>query len=1013
MPRLFSTRFTFLPALIVSSFVCFAIAADPAPKPAEVRGPLPPKESQKHFRLPPGLKIELVASEPQIESPVAMAFDEDGKLWVVEMRDYPNGPGKGKPPEGRIKVLEDRDGDGFYETSTIFAEGLLFANGLMPWKGGVIVTAAPSILYLKDTDGDGKADLREVWYEGFAAQNPQLRVNHPVLGPDNWIYVANGLRGGQVIRAGKADAKPVNLSGMDFRFDPIHDRHEAISGMGQYGNAFDDWGRRFVCDNRHHLRHIVLESRYIKRNPYLAVPDVVEDTSELELGAAGAGAKVYPLSKNWTTSNLHAGRFTAACSVHIYRGNLLKDQYGHAFTCEPTGNLVHEEVLTPHGATFRSKPAREGVEFLATPDDWCRPVFLSEGPDGALYVVDMYRAVIEHPDFMPPELKNRPDLILGKDRGRIWRIVPEKADASSRGKRPNLSKATGEELVKLLEHPNAWQRTTAQRLLWERQDKKVVPALEKLVADSKEPRAQLQAAWLLDAFGELKNDVLRKLLDSDSPRLKEQGVLLAESRLATSKELWGAVGLMFREADVRLRFQVALSLGELNNDAIRRESLGFIAYYGADDRWTRLAVASAVPNQADALLTHVVANGRGKPDQTRHIATVENQLAMAKELAVLCGARRDPEEIAGVLNLLDYLSNKNAQKWQMAMLSGLAEGMGRRGERLGEVLKTLPKAPKKQVDNAFALLREAADTAGDSKQPLTERLVAVRLLAHAPWETAEPALLKLMTDSPAQEIRLGAVNALAAHPRKEVPTLLMKSWRSYTPALRREVTEAMMRQPERIQFFLDELQAGRVKPGDLDALRIRQLVNHPQPAVHDRARKLLQDNLPAERKQVLEKYQAALKLKGDAGRGKLIFQKNCATCHKVAGVGIDVGPDISDTRTKTLDALLVDVLNPNAAIDNNFINYVVTTKTGKSLTGIIAVETASSITLKRAEAQTDTVLRQDIEDIQSTGISLMPEGLEKEINVEAMADLLSFLKNWRYLDGTVPVGETPEGKKDK
>lgn len=967
-------------------------AAEPAAKvekPA-IKGPLSPKESLKHLRLPPGLRAELVAAEPQIESPVAMAFDEDGRLWVVEMRDYPNGPPKGQPSEGRIKILEDRDGDGFYEHSTLFADNLLFANGLMPWKGGVIVTAAPNVVYLKDTKGTGKADLREVWYEGFAAQNPQLRVNHPVLGPDNWVYVANGLRGGQIKKAGDADAKPINLSGMDFRFDPISGRHEAISGMGQYGNAFDDWGRRFVCDNRHHLRHIVLESRYIKRNPFLAVPDVVEDTSELEAGVAGAGAKVYALSKNWTTSNLHAGRFTAACSVHIYRGDLLPDAYrGRALTCEPTGDLVHEEVLSPAGASFRSKPPRDKVEFLATPDDWMRPVFLSDGPDGALYVVDMYRAVIEHPEFMPPELKNRPDLTLGKDKGRIWRIVPEKSERKTA--KPQLGKATNGELVKLLEHRNAWQRTTAQRLLWERQAKDAVPALAKLAVESKEPTARLHAAGLLESLGGLKDEVIRKQLADAHPGVREQAVRLAESRLAESAELQKELLGLARDPDARVRFQVALSLGEWDSERTL-PALAEIARAGLGDRWTRAAVASAVPRRGGALLVLLLDGAEKTP----------SQVDLLRELAALVGARRDPAELADVLDGVAKLP-ASALATKMAVLSGVAEGVGRRGGQLAEVLKTLPAERKTAVDRAADLLKEAAAVAGDGKREVPERLVAVRLLAHAPWETAQPVLVKLIDGSGAQEVRLASVAALAAHPRREVPDLLMKSWRSYTPALRREVTEAMLRQPERIQFFLDELQAGRVKPGDLDALRIRQLTNHPQPKVKERAQKLLAASMPAGRKDVLDKYQAALKLKGDGRKGKDVFQKNCATCHRVAEVGVNVGPDISDTRTKTPEALLVDILNPNAAIDNNFINYVVTTKAGKSLSGIIAVETASSITLRRAENQSDTILRQDIDEIQSTGLSLMPEELEKAITIDDMAHLLAFLKNWRYLDGAVPV----------
>jgi putative heme-binding domain-containing protein len=259
-------------------------------------------------------------------------------------------------------------------------------------------------------------------------------------------------------------------------------------------------------------------------------------------------------------------------------------------------------------------------------------------------------------------------------------------------------------------------------------------------------------------------------------------------------------------------------------------------------------------------------------------------------------------------------------------------------------------------------------------------------------------LSRLMRDDPLQEVRLAAVRALAAHPVKEVPGLLMKSWSSYTPAVRREVLEAMARQPDRIVYLLDEVEAKRVKPGDIDALRTRQLVNHSRPDIRERAKKLLQENLPADRKEVLEKNKAALKLKPDARNGKVIFQKNCATCHRIGDVGIEVGPNIADTLSKPPDALLVDILIPNAAIDNNYIAYTVTTKSGKVLTGIIAQETASSLTLRRAENQTDVVLRQDIDEIQSTGVSLMPDGLEKNITLQEMADLLAFLKNWRFLD---------------
>jgi putative membrane-bound dehydrogenase-like protein len=969
------------------------------PKGAE--GPLSPEQEHKTFHLDAGLKLHLVASEPQVESPVAMAFDEDGRLFVVEMRDYPNGPPPGQPGEGRIRLLEDRDGDGHYETSSVFADRLLFANGLLPWKGGLIVTAAPHILYLKDTNGDGKADQREVLFEGFTAENPQLRVSHPNLGLDCFIYVANGLRGGKVQRSGKPNPQVIDISSKDFRFDLLTERHEAITGPGQFGNTFDDWGNRFVCDNRHQLRHIVFPDHYLKRNPFLALSKVVEDTSVLPDGMLNSGGKIYPLSKNWTTSNLHAGHFTAACGVYIYRGDLLpKEYHGNAFTCDPTGNLVHREILQQNGGTFQSKPAREGVEFLATPNDWSRPVFLTHGPEGAMYMVDMYRAVIEHPQFMPPELKNRPDLNLGKDRGRIWRIVPE--GYQHKPARPKLSKASSTELVKLLAHPNAWWRVTAQRLLWERQDKSALPALKEMCASATEPLARLHSAWLLERFGALEEAQLLKLLADDNPRVRQQAVLMAEIRLPKSAALRDAIFHLAGDADSQVRFQVALTLGEVKGQE-KLAPLAKIAVAGVDDYWTRSAVISAVPEQAGALLNVLLNTNPG------FLVRSEARAEFLRELTGQVGARRDPEEVAAVFQAMEAMKIDESDYWELVTLDGLAEGLGRRGTQLSEFLKMVPAKNATWVRDAGLLLRQLSRIAADPKRNTVDRLRSVRLLAHLPFEEARPILLNLMTKDPDPTIRLGAVRSLSAHKHKDVATLLVESWSGFSPALRREATEALLRSPDRIQVLLNEVQAGRIMAADIDQARTRYLLNYKNAAISKQAAKLFQKNVAADRFQAIEKYQASLKLKGNSARGRIVFQKNCATCHRIGEVGVDVGPTISDTRTKTVEALLTDILNPNQAIDNNFVNYLVTTSSGKVLSGVITAETTSSITLKRAENQSDVILRQDIEEIVSSGVSLMPEGLEKNITIQEMADLLSFLKNWRYLDGSVPGFETDTG----
>jgi hypothetical protein len=327
--------------------------------------------------------------------------------------------------------------------------------------------------------------------------------------------------GGKVRRTGRPDAEVVDISGMDFRFDLVRDRHEPEAGAGQFGNTFDDWGHRFVCTNRNHLVPIVLPSRYVRRNPFLA-PTVAGGNQ-----AAGARRASSRSAATGRRRRCTSARSPRPVGVMVYRGTLLPEEFrGCCFTCDPTGNLVHQEVLTPSGAGFRYKPPREGVEFLATADDWCRPVSLAHGPDGALYVVDMYRAVIEHPEFMPPELKERPDLLLGKERGRIWRIVPEKH--AGKHERPQLSKATTEKLVALLEHPEAWWRTTAQRLLLERQDKTAVKPLRELAAKSKSPLGRLHAAWMLDGLNALEPEVVLALLKDENAGVRENAVRLGE-----------------------------------------------------------------------------------------------------------------------------------------------------------------------------------------------------------------------------------------------------------------------------------------------------------------------------------------------------------------------------------------------------------------------------------------------------------------------------------------------------
>ncbi len=963
---------------------------------ADVASPHSPVDAQKAFVLADSsLAIELAASEPEVIDPVAIRFDEDGRMWVVEMRDYPLGNGG----EGsRIRVLADKDGDGRFEATTTFADKLEFVTGLQPWQGGVFVTLSGAVVYMKDTNGDGRCDLEETWFEGFAEQNTQLRANHPRLALDNWIYVANGLRGGTVVCRKLKDQKPINISGMDFRFDPRTGQAEAVSGNGQFGLCFDDWGNRFVCSNRNPVRHVVIEDRYLKANPDVTVPAVMHDVA-----AWGEQSRIFPISRAWTTSNLHAGQFTAACGVHIYRGDQLPAEFkGNAFTCDPTGNLIHREILQPAGPTFTSKPAYDGKEFLASPDEWFRPVNMELGPDGALYVVDMYRCVIEHPDFVPDELKRRPDQRLGDDRGRIWRVVPANtnptrqrgSDTSPKRERGlPLSAATSDDLLALLAHPNAWQRETAQRLLVERAEAAAISPLAQLAKRDQEPLARLHAFWTLANLGALDESLLSFARGDRLPAVQRQGLILSELTPAGRRSLT-PVHLNSGDGGVRFQAQMSLlfaALPPLETPIIDAQFRRLDFLIGnAEDPWARSALLMLLgldraPEFAQTLLSkqkHSYRLGPAKIDLLENVAELSQ------------GTAREGAALATVKAAVHALSESQPEIG-VAALAGMARRWGR-----GQGSPLDPQTKKSLIPAA-----ELLPIVNNAKAPTATRSKAVALLAHA--ADGLPELVRLTDREHEQAVRVAAISALPRTSDTDAWQPLLAGLASDTPAARKAILDGLLANRERTALLLDAIEAGKVKATELEPPQVKRLTEHRDADIKERAKKLLASAIPADRAQALADYQPVLKMTGDAKLGMAIFEKNCSACHRIAGIGVNVAPDISDSRTKKLDQLLGDIIQPNRAIDNNYLGYTVRLLDGTVATGILTTETATSITLKQQGGKDAVIARSEIDELRSSGQSLMPEGLERTIPPQAMADLLSFIKNWRYLDGRTPVSLGP------
>jgi putative membrane-bound dehydrogenase-like protein len=941
--------------------------------------------------------------EPDVIDPVAMAFDEDGRIYVAEMRGYPNGGvATGNLTSGRIKLLEDRDGDGFYEHSTVFADNLRLPSGLQPWKGGLLVADAPSIVYFEDTDGDGKADRQRTLYTGFSLVNSEQLINSLQWGLDNWVYGMAGNEGGTIASPEKKDMPAVTLRGRGVRFHPeTPGSLEPTSGGGQYGLAADDWERWFTATNSQHLRHIVLPDHYLRRNPSLPVSAVT-----LDIPDHGAACKVFRLSplEAWrvertrrraggpdaqrfpATELVPGGYVTSGCSPVVYAADLFPPEYrGNTFMCDPANNLVHRDVLVENGATFTAGRAggEADREFLASTDTWFRPVWLSVGPDGALYLLDFYREAIETPLSLPEDIQKMMN-VESRGKGRIWRIVPEGAP---RGKRPALRNATSEALAGHLADPNVWWRLTAQRLLVERQDKSVASTLRRLAGEARVAPGRAHALWTLDGLGALDEALIEQALKDPDPGVREQALRLADARLRSSAALRTAVTALADDPVPRVRFQAAFTLGEADGPETAA-ALARVLRRDVGDPWTQTAVLSSAVRSAPALLQELARD----PGFTTNAPT--GQLQVLTRLAALVGARANDAELAGALSLLAQPRKEGGAGCQVAVLQGLGQGLQNSGRPLARLWDDPPPPLAQAVAGARPFFQQAAAAARDEKRPLAERVGAARLLGYGPFALASGPLEGLLAPQEPAELQMAAVRAMALHTDTKVPGLLLEPWASYSPVLRREVLEALLGRPDRIAALLTAIEKKEVLPNQIEPARLEQLRRLPDAGLRKRAQTLLAGQGSPDRRKVIAAYGPALDMKGDTERGRAVFKKICSTCHRLENVGVEVGPDLlSALRNKSREQLLTDILDPSREVDPRYINYQVTDKAGRSFTGMIAAETASSITLRRAEKAEDTLLRSQIDTIEATAKSVMPEGLEAQLGKQDVADVIAYLQS--------------------
>lgn len=962
-------------ATVWGAFGALLVLLGPATAADRASGPLSPQGELATFQLAdPSLRLELVAAEPDVVSPVAIAWDEDGRLFVAEMTDYPTGP-----RSGRIRLLEDRDGDGRIDRATVFAEGLAFPTGVLPWGGGVLVTAAPDVLFLRDGDGDGRADDRRIVLTGFGQGNPQLRVNGLTWGLDNWVYGANGRSDGEIHRAGEPAGKAVSIRRRDFRFRPSTGEVESVAGFSQFGLPRDDWGNRFPSWNTIPIRHVVIEERALSRNPYLA-----ESSSVASILDPSDGGRLHAISPAPTTFNREStAYFNASCGPTIYRGDALGGPYrGNAFVCESLTNLVHRRILEPAGPTFLARRGEPGREFLASSDPCFRPVNLATGPDGALYVVDFYREMVEHPQFVPQALREAVDFRRWNDRGRIWRIVPRGGLAADRSRVPRPGQSRPPALVALLGHANGWWRDTAQRLLVERQDRSVVPALAGAVLTSKNPLARLHALWTLEGLDALDETSVAHALHDPHPDVRASAADLAARRPGLAGDLLSLAD----DPEVRVRIRVAIALGDLDDERAGM-ALARIAARDVGDEWVRLAVLSGLRDQAWPFLQALLA---ANPGWLEEPTAAQGQL-LAQTGSIL-GARRRPAELRALAARLAPGPEGHPEGGKIALLAGFADGSARAGQPLRNLLASPPPGWREVVPGIAALLDRARAIAGSGQAAPDHRALALTVLARCRPETAADLVADLLDPKQPAAVQAAAARAISEVGSHDLAARVLGRWGRLASSTKRDVQAAMTGSTALAAQLVTALEDDTIAPAELeptvrDALRLT-----PDPALRQRVGAVLAKSAPPDRSGVLRAFQPALSLPADARRGAELFARHCQTCHQRQGQGIRVGPDLSGVAGRAPSTLLKDIVDPNGDLSPDFVSVLVVTGRGQVLSGLLAEETGTSLKLRRPEGVEETILRSEVEQFRSSGRSLMPEGLEQALGAQGLADVIVFLK---------------------
>ncbi len=934
------------------------------------------------FRTRPGLEVRAVAGEPHLDSPVAIDFGPDGRVWVCEMIDYPSGTdGKGKAG-GRITVLTDHKANGVFDESKVFASGFPFPTGLMVWGDGVLICAAPDILWAHDTDGDGKADRIETLFTGFATHNFQARVSGLRWGLDGWVYGSGSLFGGKV-RSLKT-GREIDASGRDFRFKPDTGEFEALAGVSQQGRTRDDFGNDFGNDNSTLLWQFPMEDRFLRRNPYVTPPP-----ARVSLARGTDPNRVFPISRTLERFNdpQAVNHLTSGCGPEIYRDSLLgTDLAGNAFLCEPVHNLVRRAVLRPEGlirGAWRAADEQDR-EFLASTDNWFRPVEVRTGPDGALWVVDMNRFVIEHPRWIPPERLAQLDVRAGAGTGRIWRVVPAGVDAIPLRDYTLMQPA---ELAPLLESANGVERDLVHRELLrhharEPLKERAVQMIEAIVREGASPAGAAQAVAILAGVGGLKDELLHEAMRHADPGVRRVAVRFAEGRVG----LLGFMKNLTADADPGVRFQLALTLGTLASpDAA--SVFRALARRDASDPWIRAALLTSLPGIPGAELPG--------PDVLDQPGQSELWSGAVQTWTGLGDASRLVRELTRWLPPA-HLAVEPIATNAGPVLQLYAALLHLKGAESSAVMDRVRTRLLPAVGADFA--------AGRLPEPAALALIQVWTIEHRSDPERYREWVRAFDAELAPALHAAVREGLAQQSDLDLAKRLLAGTAARPVRWRNEGIELALGRREWTEELVTRLEGKELSVGELTPSQRQRLVAHTDAVLAARARALFGPGTHEERAALVKRFAPVAELRGDDQRGMREFDRLCASCHRVRGHGNAVGPDLAPYRTKPAPDFLQAVLDPNSAIEPRFTAFAVELRDGRSLTGILRNETGSGLEVVQPGGVVDRVSRSQILSIQAQSQSLMPEGLEQGLQPQALADLLSWVRG-----GTVAAFGTASG----